>query len=494
MMKQNNFKRKEIWKAIVAFTVVLALVLPGAVAFTNNEKPDELNNVINAESLDDFTHTVFAEYVASTTCGYCKYAHAALKTVYASGDYPFYYVSLVCNKNPIAYARAKNDYNFRGYPTVFFDGGYKLNVGGGTSNEAQYRSSITSCGNRAVYDVDINLKVTWLGGTEMKIDVSVDNNESSTYDGTIRAYITEIESSMGWKDTAGYPYTFPFLDWAFNEEISIPAKGTWSDSTTWDGSANGYPSITKDNIMIIAAVFNDEWHQGYAYPPYSNPFDSYYVDETTAATPNGGNMPPNTPRPPSGPTSGTVGVEYTYTSITTDPDDDDLFYLWDWNDGTSSEWLGPFNSGDTVEASHTWDNEGIYDVKVKAKDVHDAESSWSDTLTVCISDEPIPIIKIGDISGGLFKISAVIKNIGSVDATNVNWSITLDGGFILLGRETSRIIINIPAGEDVTVSSGLVLGFGKTVVTVMAECAEGSSDTKMKEFFLFLFIIPPKPY
>ena len=38
---------------------------------------------------------------------------------------------------------------------MFFDGGYKVNVGGGTSNEAQYRSSITSCGDRAVYDVDM---------------------------------------------------------------------------------------------------------------------------------------------------------------------------------------------------------------------------------------------------------------------------------------------------------------------------------------------------
>jgi len=483
-------KNKEMFKAIIAFTIASAFIMPGVAVFADNEK---LVNDTNTESRDfDFTHAVFAEYATTTWCGYCKYSHAALKTIYASGDYPFYYVSLVCDKNSKAYTRAITDYNLHGYPTVFFDGGYKVNVGGGTGNEAQYKSSIISCGDRTVYDVDINLKVTWLGGTEMKIDVLVYNNEINTYDGTIRVYITEIESSMGWKDTAGYLYTFPFLDWAFNEEISIPAEGTWSDSTTWDGSTHGYPSVTEDNIMIIAAVFNDEWHQGYAYPPPSNPFDAYYADETTAAIPNGGNMPPNTPRPPSGPTSGMVGVEYTYTSSTTDLDDDALFFLWDWGDGTSSEWIGPFDSGDNISSSHAWDDEGIYDVRVKAKDVHGAESGWSGSLTAYIGD--LPVIKIGDISGGLFKISAVIKNIGSADATIVNWSITLDGGLILLGRETTGRIVIIPAGEEVTVRSDLICGLGRIAITVTAECAEGSSDTKTWETFIFLFAIPPKPY
>jgi len=377
MHKKNKFK------AVVSIAVAMAFVLQGVVVVANNEKTidGKLVNVTNTETLD-FTHTVFAEYVTSTACGYCKYAHAALRTIYASGDYPFCYVSLVCNKNSKAYARAKNDYNIYGYPTVFFDGGYKVNVGGGSGNEAQYRSSITSCGDRTVYDMDINLNVTWLGGTEIKIDVSVDNNESSTYNGTIRVYITEIESSIGWKDTAGYLYTFPFLDWAFNEEISIHAGGAWSDSTTWDGSINGYPSITKNNIMVIASVFNDEWHQGYAYPPSSNPFDAYYVDETTAAIPNGGNMPPNKPNIPSGQIRGKVGVEYAYTSNTTDPDEDDIYYLFDWGDGNDTGWLGPYNSGDDVEASHAWTEERSYDVKVKAKDVYGAESSWSDPLSV----------------------------------------------------------------------------------------------------------------
>ena len=94
-------KNKDLFKAILAFTIASAFIMPGVAAFANNEKPvkDKLNDA-NTESRDfDFTHTVFAEFATATTCGYCKYSHAALKTIYASGDYPFYYVSLICNKN-----------------------------------------------------------------------------------------------------------------------------------------------------------------------------------------------------------------------------------------------------------------------------------------------------------------------------------------------------------------------------------------------------------
>jgi hypothetical protein len=36
--------------------------------------------------------------------------------------------------------------------------------------------------------------------------------------------------------------------------------------------------------MVIAAVFNDEWNQGYSYPPSENPFDAYYVDDTVGVS------------------------------------------------------------------------------------------------------------------------------------------------------------------------------------------------------------------
>jgi len=259
-------------KEIIPILLIGMLVFSGlgAVALDSDEKQFEykIKEIENTENGDrDFTHTVLAEYAANTSCILCKHAHAALKNIYASGDYPFYYVSLVSDKNPGVCNPRLAELNIPGYPDVYFDGGYIVEIGGYTGNEADYRVAIPACGNRAVYDVDVNLDVTWLGGTNMQINASVDNNEGSTYDGTIRVYITEIISSMNWKDTAGQLYTFPLLDYAFKDDgtgndISISAGGTWSDSTTWDGTAHGFSSITRDNIMVIAAVFNDDWHQG----------------------------------------------------------------------------------------------------------------------------------------------------------------------------------------------------------------------------------------
>jgi glutaredoxin len=267
-------------KKILPILVIGIFVLSGLGASAINTE----QNVI--ESSDRATHTVLAEYGTATWCGYCKYAHGALKELYAEGQLDFYYVTLVDDKNTDARNRCRSDYNIYGFPTVWFDGGRRVNVGAGSvpSAKSTYTSSINYLGSQSVKDVDINLKATWQGATSVSVECEVKNNEANTYDGTIRVYIVEKESSNDWKDTNGDLYTMAFLDWAFNEAISIPAAGSWSDTMTWNGAVNGFPSVTKDNTMVIAAVFNDEWHQGYSYPPSSNPFDAYYVDETVGVS------------------------------------------------------------------------------------------------------------------------------------------------------------------------------------------------------------------
>jgi hypothetical protein len=265
-------------------------------------------NPMKSPSEKLFTHSVLGEYGTATWCGYCKYAHGALKEIFIEDNYPFYYVSYVGDKNTVGYNHMNSYYNLYGYPTLWFDGGYKVNVGAGSQSQAKatYEASITSSSNRAVYDVDILLNVVWGGGTQMTIYVTINNNEPTTYNGDIRVYITELMSSMGWYDTAGYLYTFPFLDFAFNQPISIAAGGSWSNSISWNGTTHGYSSITEDNLMIIAAVFNDDWHQGYSYPPSSNPFDAYYVDDTVGFLVSG-NLPPAMPNTPS-PTNNAINV------------------------------------------------------------------------------------------------------------------------------------------------------------------------------------------
>jgi subtilisin family serine protease len=89
------------------------------------------------------------------------------------------------------------------------------------------------------------------------------------------------------------------------------------------------------------------------------------------------NTQPETPAI-SGETNGKPGREYSFTTSTSDDDGDELWYFWDWGDGNYSEWLGSYNSGDTCEASYTWQQEANFTIKVKAKDGEGGESYWSE--------------------------------------------------------------------------------------------------------------------
>ncbi len=93
------------------------------------------------------------------------------------------------------------------------------------------------------------------------------------------------------------------------------------------------------------------------------------------------NHAPEMPIEPYGPVNGRAGKEYTYSSTTTDIDTDNMFYVFDWGDGTYnfSEW---HESGETVSMSHRWSERGSYSIRVKAVDNFGAESEWSDPLSI----------------------------------------------------------------------------------------------------------------
>jgi len=221
------------------------------------------------------------------------------------------------------------------------------------------------------------------------------------------------------------------------------------------------------------------WQEMQDVTPYDCNFNIWAEVETPSE-------PPEKPQRPYGPAEGVIGVEYTFCTSTTDPEGDQVYFLWDWGDDTPTDWLGPFDSGATACANHAWTEAGMYEITVQAKDIIDKKSEWSDPKTIYIAD--MPILEIGNITGGLFKVSTVIRNIGGVDAIKVNWSIILNGGLILLGKETTGSILSLPAGGETKISSSLIFGFGKTVVTVTAEISE-SSDAKEQDVFVFLFVI-----
>ena len=123
--------------------------------------------------------------------------------------------------------------------------------------------------------------------------------------------------------------------------------------------------------------------------------------------------PPAKPNKPNGPPSGNVGTSYTFTASTTDIDDDDIAYLFDWGDGTFSEWTDLISSGDIVSISHSWDTADEFNVRVKAKDEHGKQSEWSDTSSVSIPKSKFKTINLIDrlieIFPNLFLILKIIS-------------------------------------------------------------------------------------
>lgn len=101
---------------------------------------------------------------------------------------------------------------------------------------------------------------------------------------------------------------------------------------------------------------------------------------------------------------------------------------------------------------------------------------------------PQPELSIEDIAGG-FGINAVIKNTGEGDATDVEWSISLDGGLIIIGKETKGTITTIAADDEEAIKSSLIFGIGRATITITAECFEGVSDEETASGLVILFFV-----
>ena len=183
------------------------------------------------------------------------------------------------------------------------------------------------------------------------------------------------------------------------------------------------------------------------------------------------------PTPPrvTGPSSGDPGTQYTFAFMSTIVQRADLFYFIDWGDQTNTGWFGPFPSGEEITKFHSWAEPGVYTIHARAKSVTGEETL--STYTINIS-APITIA----INGGI-GVNAQIKNMGSVDLIDVQWSIHLEGGIIFIGKEKSGTI-DLAAGEEKTVSS-FILGFGSSTITVTASYTNQTANG----FIFLIFVI-----
>jgi hypothetical protein len=275
---------------IIAGLIIMLLIASTiqAISFSINYNPLSV----------DFTHTVFAEECTATWCPNCPFATEALYNIYQSGDYPFYYVSLVNDKSPIGKERNR-DYSFGIYkiyafPTVYFDGGDTNFVGRKSTiplTEDEYRTLIEQEGQRTPKQpITMESFVTWEGDAKITVIVNVTNEGNLPYFGKIRSYVTEIVSR--WDNSLGDPYRFALLDYAINKIVLLIPKKTKTITGNFDGAANHgnqtYPDITSDNIMVISSINHwiPHYRLGYQSTNYTQRYFAHYVDQATGAIPN----------------------------------------------------------------------------------------------------------------------------------------------------------------------------------------------------------------
>jgi len=316
-------------------------------------------------------------------------------------------------------------------------------------------------------------------------------------------------------------HSFSIGGWASNDEIrSAPPKALFynlfccSSLRFTEYNCLGYayildtdtPSLTvvgsaKTGSMLDFRYFYEpigngssfgtafkEWFD-YEYP-YDDTDISWFYGMTILGDPTliihcPKNFPPNGNNI-SGPDEAQIGEDCNFCIDVFDTENDSIYCKWDWGDETTTEWTGPYSSGDTVCATYRWSTSGNYEIRVNLKDEMGSESGWSEPHTIHILESAN--IKIGLVKGGLFNINAEIENQGEVAATNVNWNINIDGGIILAGRQTTGILDNIPSEGLVNIESKMVLGFGKIVATIEVQHQDNTAIREVNGKVLLFYL------
>jgi Bacterial Ig domain len=226
---------------------------------------------------------VFIELGTKIVCSECPKISLILNELYASGDYPFYYVSLP-QDNPKALARI-NDYNIWGYPTAYIDGGITTLVGS-TIEKSDFEQSITDAAVRITPQLFITTSAEWNNQTDIiTVTIKIENHEPGAYQERLLVYITELISTK-WQ--AGTPMHFSFLDFLVNEDVNIPGNDQFTLTKTLSAS-----EVDPENIMLFSVLFSSEKQTGYSQPPDKNPYDIHGVDAvSTTRVIQGGNLPP----------------------------------------------------------------------------------------------------------------------------------------------------------------------------------------------------------
>jgi hypothetical protein len=137
-------------------------------------------------------------------------------------------------------------------------------------------------------------------------------------------------------------------------------------------------------------------------------------------------------------------------------------------------WAWEFGDGDTSDVqnpTHAYDTAGTYTATLTVTDATSAVVTDDATVTVI---GPQPALEIGTVTGG-FGLKASVKNTGTGAATNVDWTITLDGKLVFLGKSSTGTIATLAAAGEEPIKAKFIFGIGNTNIKISASCDEGKT-------------------
>ncbi len=115
-------------------------------------------------------------------------------------------------------------------------------------------------------------------------------------------------------------------------------------------------------------------------------------------------------------------------------------------------------------------------------------TSWHDDDNGANSGSAYVFTKKGltfSTSGGI-GVKATITNEATTDANDIPWQINVEGGMLGMINKTVNGTIDIPAGETVTVKTGMLLGFG--AISIIAKVADEEQTATGTQIIIFSMV------
>jgi pyrrolidone-carboxylate peptidase len=154
------------------------------------------------------------------------------------------------------------------------------------------------------------------------------------------------------------------------EDSNIKYFVDWDDGTT-----------TETDWYLSGQIveISHSWSEPGVYQIRAKAMDTLGAESDWSEPFNVSNINPPDAPVIDGPARGKAETSYSYTFNLSDPDGDDIAeFTVKWGDSPDETIVGPFASGSSEIANHTWNSQRTYTIKAKAKDIYGAESEWGE--------------------------------------------------------------------------------------------------------------------